>query len=294
MIQNRGDFAHFDKKGGPPAREIVARADARENAVGNGQFRLSRRNKAAHLRHQHDERGLPEIRGLAAHVGPGNEKKLLASRLEAKIVGNEALALLAQQFFDHRMAPADDEKFASRVELGPRIAPIRSQFRKRSENIHLRDGRGSTPQTHRFARHGSTHIDKKLPFDLQDAFVGRQDLPLIFFQLGRSKPLGIHQRLFALVVRGSQMQIRLRNLNVVAKDLIEANLQRANIGSFAFALFHRRDDLFAVLAQLTQFIEFRVVTAADHAWIRGQRRRLVRNRAFEPFADVAEFVDFLV
>src|SRR5207249_1333690 len=61
MIQNRGDFAHFDKKGGPPAREIVARADARENAVGNGQFRLSRRNKAGHLRHQHDERGVPEV-----------------------------------------------------------------------------------------------------------------------------------------------------------------------------------------------------------------------------------------
>ena len=294
MIQNRGDFAHLHEKRGSPARQIVARADARENAVGNGQFRLSRRNKAAHLRHQHDQRGLPEIRGLAAHVGPGNEKKLLPSRLEAKIVGNEAFALLAQQFFDHRMAPADDEQFSGGIEFGANIAAIRRQLGERGEYVELSDGRGSTAQMHRFARHGSTHIDKKLPFDLQDAFVRSQDFPLIFFQLGGCKPLGVNQCLFPLVVRGSQMQIRLRNLNVVAKDLIEANLQRANIGSFAFALFHRRDDLFAVLAQLTQFIEFRVVTAADHAWIRGQRRRLVRNRAFEPFADVAEFVDFLV
>ncbi len=41
VIQDGGDFAHFDKKSRAPAGEIVARANAREDAVGDRQLRLS-------------------------------------------------------------------------------------------------------------------------------------------------------------------------------------------------------------------------------------------------------------
>ena len=54
VIENSGDFAHFDQEGGTPTREIVTRADAREDSVGDGQFRLARRNERAHLRHEND------------------------------------------------------------------------------------------------------------------------------------------------------------------------------------------------------------------------------------------------
>ncbi len=70
------------------------------------------------LRHQDDERGLAEIGGLAAHVRAGDQEKLLACGLEVEIVGDEALASLAQEFFDDRMAAADDQEFAAGGEFG--------------------------------------------------------------------------------------------------------------------------------------------------------------------------------
>src|SRR5690349_390066 len=87
VIKNGGDFAHFDKKRGAAAREIVARANARKYAVGDGKLGLARGNERAHLRHENDERRLAQIGGLAAHVRAGNQKQLQAPRLEAKIVG---------------------------------------------------------------------------------------------------------------------------------------------------------------------------------------------------------------
>src|SRR6266403_4991958 len=90
------------------------------------------------------------------------------------------------------------------------------------------------------------------------------------------------------------MQIGLGNLNVVAEDLIEANLQRVDVGAFALALLHRCDDLFAVLAQVAKFIQLRVVTVANHSGISRKRRRLIGNRAFEALANIGEFIDFLM
>src|SRR5260370_3958001 len=90
------------------------------------------------------------------------------------------------------------------------------------------------------------------------------------------------------------MQIGFRDLNVVAKNLIEANLQRPDVGAPALALFHGGDNLFAVLAEVAKFIELVMVTASDHAGIGGQGGRLIGDGAFEPIADVGEFVDFLM
>ena len=50
------------------------------------------------------------------------------------------------------------------------------------------------------------------------------------------------------------MQVWFRDFNVVAKDLIEANLQRADVGALALALLHRGDNLFAVLTEVAQLI----------------------------------------
>src|ERR1700687_1429361 len=90
------------------------------------------------------------------------------------------------------------------------------------------------------------------------------------------------------------MQVVLRNFNVVAKDLIEANLQRADARAFALALFHSGDNLFAVLAEVAKFIQLGMVTAANHSGIGSQGRRLVGDGAFEPIAGGGEFVAFLM
>src|SRR5258708_35823399 len=82
VIQDGGDFGHFYEEGGAAAGEIVAGANAREDAIDDGKLGLARGNEGADLRHQDDERGLAEIGGLAAPVEAGDEQKLLARKLE--------------------------------------------------------------------------------------------------------------------------------------------------------------------------------------------------------------------
>jgi len=66
VIENASDFGHFDEKCGTAACEIVAGADAREDAVGDGKFGLARGNERAHLREKNDESGLAKIGGFTA------------------------------------------------------------------------------------------------------------------------------------------------------------------------------------------------------------------------------------
>src|SRR5208282_5338863 len=86
VMQDGCDFAHLDEKCGAAAREIIAGADAREDAVGDGKLGLASRNEGAHLRHQYNQCGLAKIRGFSAHVRASDEQKLLAPGIKAEIV----------------------------------------------------------------------------------------------------------------------------------------------------------------------------------------------------------------
>src|SRR5262249_39280922 len=124
MAEDGGDFGHFYEEGGAAAGQVVAGADAREDAVGDGKFGLPRGNEAAHLGHKNDERRLAQVSGLAAHVGAGDEKKLLAARFEAEIVGNEALAFLAEKLFNDRMAGGGEKEFAAVAKFGADVTAV--------------------------------------------------------------------------------------------------------------------------------------------------------------------------
>src|SRR6266702_4596635 len=186
VIEDGRDFTHLNEKRGTPAGEIVAGADAREDAVGDGQSGLASGNEGADLSHEDDERGLAE-------------------RLEAKIVGNEALAFLTQKLFDDGVASADDKEFAGGVEFGPRIAAIGGQLCKSTQDVELRYRRGRAPKPRSLRGDPGTNVDEELALDFQDALVGGEDFAFVFLELRRGEPLGIDQRLFAFIVRGSEM-----------------------------------------------------------------------------------------
>ena len=149
-------------------------------------------------------------------------------------------------------------------------------------------------QTHGVRGDAAADVDEDLAFDFGDAFVGGQDLALVFLQLRSGKPFGINQSLFAFVVGGSQMQIWLRNFDVVAEDTVEANLQGIDAGALALALFHSGNDLLAVLAQVAEFVKFGVVAITNDSRIGGQGWRLVGDGAVEAFTHIDELVDFVV
>jgi hypothetical protein len=280
VMENGGDFAHFDEEGGAAASEIVAGADAGENAIGDGELGAARGNEGAHLGHEDNERSLAKISRLAAHVGSGNEKELLAAGFEAEIVGNEALAFLAEKFFDDGVAAADDEEFAGVVEFRANVAAIGGEFRERGEDVELGDGGSGAAEASGFGGDAGADVNEELALDLEDAFVGGENFALVVFEFGRGEALGVHEGLLAFVICGSVGEIGFGNFDVVAEDLIEADFEGVDAGALAFALFHGGDDLLAVLAQIAEFVEFGMVPGADHAGFGGGSGRLVGNGFF--------------
>lgn len=67
----------------------------------------------------------------------------------------------------------------------------------------------------------------------RDPLVSLQDLLLVLLQLGRHEALATHDRLLALVVRRHQAEVGLADLDVVAEDPVEADLERGNPGAAA-------------------------------------------------------------
>ena len=179
-------------------------------------------------------------------------------------------------------------------EFGTDVAAIGGELRECREDIHLRDGGGGAAETNGVRCNGIAHVDEKLLFDFADAFVGGEDFALVFFEFGRGEAFGVDERLLAFVVAGREMQIRLRDFDVVAEDAVEADFERVDASALALALFHRGDDLLAVLAQIAEFVELGVEAVANDSGIGGERRRLVGDGVFEALADVGEFVDFVV
>jgi len=180
VMEDGGDFAHFDEESGAAAGEIIGSTDAGEDAVGDGQLGLARGNEGTHLSHENDKRGLAEVGRLAAHVGASDEEKLLAAWFEAEIIGDEALAFLAEKFLDDGMAAANDEEFADVIEFGADVAAVGGELCERGENVELGDGRRCAAKARGFRSDASAKVHEKLAFDFEDTLIGSEDFPFVF------------------------------------------------------------------------------------------------------------------
>src|SRR5205823_2344328 len=58
-----------------PSRQIVVPAAPRENAIAQSDPRACRRDKAADLRHPHNQRDLPDVSRFSRHVRPGHNRQ---------------------------------------------------------------------------------------------------------------------------------------------------------------------------------------------------------------------------
>ena len=112
LIEDGGSFDHLDHEGRAPAGEIVGGADAREQPVDDADMRAARRNEAAHLREDRDQRVLPQERGFARHVGTGDQPDAAGVRSvgrRSRIVG-DGLPSAAQSLLDHGCRPPSTTK----------------------------------------------------------------------------------------------------------------------------------------------------------------------------------------
>ena len=71
VMDDVGRFVHLHQEGGLAAGEVVARADAGEDAVHEAELGCGGGQGAADLRHEDQESGLAEVGGFTGHVRAG-------------------------------------------------------------------------------------------------------------------------------------------------------------------------------------------------------------------------------
>ncbi len=82
-------FGHLQIERRLTRSEIVAGADAREDAVDDSEFHGFRRNERADLRHDRQQSGLAQVRRLTAHVRSGQKNEALFAGAQVQVVGDE-------------------------------------------------------------------------------------------------------------------------------------------------------------------------------------------------------------
>ncbi len=74
VVQNIGGFSHLHHKGRAAAGQVIRRADAGKDAIDGPDLHLLRRDVAADIGQQRNQRGLAHIGTFTAHVRPGDDQ----------------------------------------------------------------------------------------------------------------------------------------------------------------------------------------------------------------------------
>ena len=182
-------------------------------------------DEAAHLGHDDQQRRLAQISGFAAHVGAGEEQDRGAFGGEIEIVGDEAaFGVLLHAALDDRMARGCGFENALFGERGARVVAQCGDVGEVGEQIELGDYGCAAADARRCFENGGAQLGEEAAFDLDGALVRGEDAGLVVLQLGRGEALGVDQGLFALVVGGDGLEVGLGDLDVVAEDIVKANL----------------------------------------------------------------------
>ncbi len=75
-------FGHLKIKCRLTRCQIVAGADTREDPIDDAEFGGLGRDERANLRHDRQQRGLAQIRGLAAHIRAGKQNEAMLARAQ--------------------------------------------------------------------------------------------------------------------------------------------------------------------------------------------------------------------
>ena len=289
LLQDGGGLLHLDHEGALAGGEIVRRADAREHAVDDADHRALRRDERAHLRHQHDQRGLAHVGALAGHVRAGDDGDAVGRGVQERVVRHEELVV--PRLLHDRVATLADVERAAQVDLGADILVARGDLGERTEHVQLRHGVSGALHARDLLRHHVAHLDEEIIFQLVDLLARVRERALQLFELRGEIPLARYECLLADVVVGQLGLRAVRHVEIVAEDAVVADLQLLHAGRLALALLELCDHLRAVVAHAPQVIHLLAVALAEDAALAQRDRRLVADRALDACRHVLERVE---
>ena len=221
-------------------------------------------------------------------LGPVRITSWLAVAVERRVVRHERAVAAA---LDDRVTPVDDRDLVAVVHVRLDVVRKRSGFGEAGKDVERSQRARRFLNARRFGGDPGAQLLEQLDLALEDPLVGAEHFLLVFLQRRRDEPLSTGDRLLAVVVGRHRMQVRLRNLDVVAEHAVVADLQRVDAGASALAFFELGDHLLARSADAPQFVDFGVEAVADVAAIPHQRAGVVDETAVDIVAHVDEVVE---
>src|SRR5207237_7237106 len=214
--------------------------------------------------------------------------------IEKQVVGHEARGAAERLQLYYRMSRFHKFNFTAVIKARPDIGAVRRQLREAGQHVELRQRQRRLPDAARLGGHGGAQLGKNPALQLDNLFLGVEHFGFVLLELAGSEALGIDQRLLALVVGGRQMLIGFGDLDVIAEDGVEFDLERANAGALPLPLLDGQNVLPGVVAQVAQLVEATIDTRGDDSAIAKAERRFRRQGGFNLLAHIAEFIQRLM
>ena len=216
------------------AGEIVICPYAGENAVHQTDLRAFRRDKAADLRHQHNQRDLTNVSGFPGHVRAGNDGQPQVLAVERCVVRDKLF--FQQILIQHRMPPVFDDELQCLIQFRPAIPEEARRFGQCTNDVENRNGGGSLLDRSEFTQSLVAQFLEKLVFELAGALVCAKNFRFDFLQLRGDEAFAANGGLPAGVMGGHVREVRFRHLDEIAEDRVVAHLERLDPGGGDLAL----------------------------------------------------------
>ena len=216
MVQDVRGFDHLDHEGALAARQVVGRADARENPVDQPELHRLGRNERSHLREHHQQRSLPDVGRFAGHVRPGDQHHAVAVAVEQTVVRHEFLAA-GHRGVEHRVPPALDDQPVVLENAGPVVVVKPGTFGQAQQCVDVGERVGGVLDAARETEREFAQFLKKLVFERAGLFLGAEDFAFQLFQFRGDEPLGVHEGLLADVILRHGGEIGFADLDIVAE-----------------------------------------------------------------------------
>ena len=284
VVHDVRGLVHLHHESRLTAGEIVVRADPGENAIHQSNLGARCRDKTSDLRHQDNQRDLPDVGRLPGHVRPGDDGQSHPFAVEIGVVRHKLF--FGQILIEHRMASVADHQAQRIVQRRPGITVKPRRLRERADHVERPNRRRRLLDRLQFAQRLLAQGLEKLVLELSRLFVRAQNLRFHFLQLRRDETLAADGRLLANITFRDIPQIRFRHLDEISEDGIEPDLERLDPGLRDLAFLQLRDPVFPFARALPQFVQIGIEAVSknsaflqDHRRIVDQRRRqFVRQR----------------
>ena len=149
---------------------------------------------------------------------------------------------------DHRMTARKNAQREIVRDARARITLAHRDFGERRKNVHDRNRARHRMQPRHFLSRPDAESVEELALALLDAFARREHALLVLLERRRDEALSVRDRLTSLKVGGNQMKIRLRDLDVVAEHLVEADLERLDARALPLVRLNARDRVASAVA----------------------------------------------